>query len=329
MPEPLLTVLMPVYNAQKYLRQAIDSILNQTFTNFEFIIIDDGSADDSVSIVESYKDEKIRLVKNEKNIGITATLNRGIDLSAAPLIARMDADDISYPSRLQKQYDYFLSHPDCVLVSSWAREITEEGEPSAIMEFNSDYYYYMLNYECWIYHSSVMYKKNAVEQVGKYTVPYSEDFELWWQLSRRYKIYNIPEVLLDYRLSDTGQSRVTKFKETNDIQHNQVLRNIRYYTGKDFELSNNEVEFLRYNLDPILEEGKLKSLLKALKKLDSIGDCFRRKDRLYNNREHLVAAVNFQKKRIIAALRKKLPAFKLGFVLILSGYYKVVFKTWQ
>src|SRR5690242_19294735 len=97
MQNPLVTVLMPVYNAEKYLAEAIDSILQQTLTNFEFIIIDDGSSDRSISIIQSYNDPRIRFIRNEQNMGISKTLNRGIEMAAAELIARMDADDISYP----------------------------------------------------------------------------------------------------------------------------------------------------------------------------------------------------------------------------------------
>ena len=118
MQKPLVTVLMPVYNGEKYLREAMDSILKQTLTNFEFLIIDDGSKDSSVKIINSYNDPRIKLVKNEINLGISKTLNRGIELASAELIARMDADDISYPSRLQKQYDYFTNNPECALLST-------------------------------------------------------------------------------------------------------------------------------------------------------------------------------------------------------------------
>src|SRR5215212_7675082 len=100
---PALSVLMPVYNAEKFLREAIDSILSQSFTDFEFIIINDGSTDSSCDIIRSYEDKRIVFVENEKNLGITATLNKGIKLAACELIARMDSDDISYPERLQKQ----------------------------------------------------------------------------------------------------------------------------------------------------------------------------------------------------------------------------------
>src|SRR6187397_2012165 len=106
MSEPLVTVLMSVYNAEKYLREAIDSILNQTYRNFEFIIINDASTDGSEAIINSYKDERIRLISNSQNLRLTASLNKGIDLAKGKYIARMDADDASLPERLQKQVTF-------------------------------------------------------------------------------------------------------------------------------------------------------------------------------------------------------------------------------
>ncbi len=142
MPKPLVTVLMPVFNAEKYLREAIESILNQTLIEFEFLIIDDGSSDNSISIIRSYSDSRIRFIQNEHNLGISKTLNRGIELASAELIARMDADDISYPQRLQKQYDYINNNEDCALLSTWTRMITEDKQHVRTEKYKSCFYYY-------------------------------------------------------------------------------------------------------------------------------------------------------------------------------------------
>src|SRR5215212_5805616 len=216
MNKPLVTVLMPVYNGEKYLGEAIDSILNQTLTNFEFLIIDDGSKDKSVDIIKSYNDPRIRLVNNETNLGISKTLNKGIELAAAELIARMDADDISYPERLQKQYDYFMSNPECALLSTWARTITENNEHLKTEKYRSRLHYYNLTFECWMYHPTVMYTKTAVMEVGMYNIPYAEDFELFWQLSRKFRIACLEEVQVDYRITDQSLHQVTKKKEYDE-----------------------------------------------------------------------------------------------------------------
>jgi glycosyltransferase involved in cell wall biosynthesis len=136
-----ITVLMPVYNAEQFLREAIDSMLNQSFRDFEFLIMDDGSTDSSISIIQQYQDPRIRLIRNEKNLGISPTLNKGIELASSDLIARMDADDISYPDRLQKQYDYMMAHPDCALLSAWARVITHDKKFVRMEKYRSNFYY--------------------------------------------------------------------------------------------------------------------------------------------------------------------------------------------
>jgi glycosyltransferase involved in cell wall biosynthesis len=124
--EPLISVVMPVYNAAQYLREAIDSILNQTFRDFEFIIINDGSTDRSLEIIQSYNDDRIRLI-NQKNTGLAKALNNGIAIAKSDFIARMDADDISIPERLTSQFSFLESNVDVVAVGSNAEVIDKEG----------------------------------------------------------------------------------------------------------------------------------------------------------------------------------------------------------
>ena len=238
-----ITVLMPVYNGEAYLKEAIDSILNQTYKNFEFLIIDDGSSDRSIEIINAYKDARIKLVKNETNKGITQTLNIGIELAKYELIARMDADDVSLPLRLQKQYDYFLENPKIALLATWANEFYEDHK-EIVYQLNPDYYYYNLVCECWIYHSSVMFRKSAVIEVGKYQYPYCEDYDLWWRLTRKYDLAILPEALLNYRYTNSSISRVSKKVEYELAHREQLVRNVRYYTGKNVELNDDEIDFL-------------------------------------------------------------------------------------
>ena len=113
---PLITVLMPVYNGEKYLQQAIESILKQTFTDFEFLIINDGSTDNSENIILSYDDSRIRYIKNEENLRLIRTLNKGIELAKGKYIARMDCDDISLPYRFEKQLKEFQNNPHLDMV---------------------------------------------------------------------------------------------------------------------------------------------------------------------------------------------------------------------
>jgi len=264
---PLVTVLMPVYNADQFVGEAIDSILNQTLNDFELLIINDASTDKSLSIIKSYRDSRIRLINNENNLGISATLNKGIHFSGTELIARMDADDISHPTRLQKQYDFFLYHPECALLSSWVNVVSEDREYIHTEKFRSKYYYYNMTFDCWIYHPTVMYKKSAVLNVGAYSSPYSEDFDLFWHMMRKYKIDNIEEVLLDYRITSQSLHQVTKKVEYDQALHRQTLRNIKHYAGRDFYISYEEIQCLQFKLDPILKLNSINAILNAFKKL--------------------------------------------------------------
>jgi len=269
---------MPVYNAEKHVKGAIDSMLTQTFRDFEFLILDDGSTDGTAKIVQTYTDPRIRFIQNEKNLGISKTLNKAIGLSRTSLLARMDADDISYPQRLQKQYDYLLANPACAMVSSLVKVISEDGAFVRADNFESRFLYYNLTFVCWIYHSTVMYRKEAVEAVGMYQVPYAEDFELFWQLSRKYVIYNLPEILLDYRVSDQSLHQVLKKEEYNHAQEAQLLRNFRYYAGEAFTLPTSQLHCLQHNFGPILERKDVTELIACFKALNYLTACIAAKE---------------------------------------------------
>ena len=167
-----LTVLMPVYNAAKHLREATESILNQSFSNFEFLIIDDASTDDSVEIIKSYSDPRIRLVVNEQNLGVLATLNKGIEIASSELIARMDADDISHPGRLELQFEYFKRFSETALLSTSFNVIDEGNSIVETLEVDDFYNCYNLNFYCAICHPSVMYRRSIVKSVHNRRVTY-------------------------------------------------------------------------------------------------------------------------------------------------------------
>jgi glycosyltransferase involved in cell wall biosynthesis len=306
MKTPSLTVLMPVYNTEKYLREAIDSILQQTFTDFEFLIIDDCSTDYSPEIISSYTDPRIRVVRNEENMGMSATLNKGIQLCHTELIARMDADDISYPERLEKQYDFFQSNPGHALLYTWAKEITVHKETVGVEEYRPSYYYYCSNFENWIYHPTVMYKRSAVIDVGMYSVFYCEDYDLFWKMARKYKVGCLPEVLLDYRLSDESLCRVVRKAEYEQAHHEQVIRNIRYYTGDEFPLSYEEVECFRYRFEPVKKDNDIKKLVQCVQKLDYISSCILRKENVNRVEEDIKEAWEYKRGVIIEGLAQNL-----------------------
>ncbi|HYC86145.1 MAG TPA: glycosyltransferase [Chryseosolibacter sp.] len=313
---PKITVLMPVYNAERFLKEAIDSILAQTFQEFEFVIIDDGSTDSSVAIVESYRDRRIRFFRNNQNAGISETLNRGIGLASCELIARMDADDVSNPFRLHKQYEYMIKHPECGLLSAWARVITEDDQFIRIERYRSRYYYYNLTFECWMYHPTVVFRKSAVQSVGMYSMPYSEDYDLFWKLSKKFEIGNIEEPLVNYRLSPTSLNLVTRRQEYELANEQNVLRNIRYYMGADYRLSRECLECLRHNFAPLIASGTLEAVMESLQQLRLITEKILEDENPNLDPEAILEAYRHKRQFIISQLAHQMPVFKKLMLLL-------------
>tara|TARA_B110000003_G_scaffold276536_1_gene323679 strand:- start:5983 stop:6861 length:879 start_codon:yes stop_codon:yes gene_type:complete len=206
----LISVLMPVYNGEKHLKEAIDSILNQTFRDFEFIIVNDGSTDNTKSIIDSYDDKRIICVEQE-NKGLAKSLNIGASHCKGEYIARMDADDISISSRLMDQYLFLKSHPNISVLSSAFSYINENGKYLG-RTFPITYPFLikkkLLNSGCIVCHPSVMIRRKDFFDVGAYTEIMGNrfvDYHLWVKfLKKGYSIKNSSEVLLKYRILDSA-----------------------------------------------------------------------------------------------------------------------------
>ncbi len=209
--KPLVTVLMPVYNGEKYLKDAIQSILQQTYTNFELLIINDGSTDTSVAIIKSFTDPRIRLLENPTNLGFAATLNRGIKESQGIYIARIDADDIAMPLRLQKQVAYLDNHADVGLIGSAASVIDETDKLNGVTwrsNASSEEIPVILLFHNYFTHSSVMVRKNALPEDGyRNEFRPAEDYDLWIRIAQKWKLKNLPEVLVHYRINTLGMTQ--------------------------------------------------------------------------------------------------------------------------
>lgn len=209
MSAPRVTVLMPVFNAAKYVREAIESILDQTFDDFEFLIIDDGSTDATPSVIRSFHDPRIRVRRHEQNLGLVATLNEGLHLAKADLVARMDADDISHPDRLEKQLALVDGNPDVVLVGSDVDIIDQNGKTISYepKPTDPDAIRLILSVICPIAHSTVLFRKESVLKIGGYANLYvAEDYELWTRLADEGDLSNLPLPLLKYRINPEGES---------------------------------------------------------------------------------------------------------------------------
>lgn len=202
-PVPSVSVVMPAYNAAKYLREAIESILRQTYTDFEFIIINDGSTDDTRAIIQSYDDPRIVYLENETNSGICVTLNKGLDSARGRYIARMDADDISLPERLAVQVAFMDAHPEVGVAGSDIVVFGEDFAPYTFKQLHTpeDCMAGLLFNTCFS-HSAVMIRKSVISEHNlRYNDVFRglEDYELWWQISKYSKLNNIDIPLLRYR----------------------------------------------------------------------------------------------------------------------------------
>ncbi|MDB9900852.1 glycosyltransferase [Gammaproteobacteria bacterium] len=203
---PSVSVVMPVYNAEQYLDQAIQSILDQTFTNFEFIIINDGSSDSSLEILRKYKEQDKRiLLIDKKNGGIVEALNDGLSIAKGNFIARMDSDDIAHSVRLEKQIRVFDNNPEIDLVYTGTTLIDKNGAMVCdSWRPNLEKTLLNLKINTFIPHPTVMFKRNTVLNLGGYTKkrPHAEDLDLWLRmLDQGCKFFYLKKNLLYYRLN--------------------------------------------------------------------------------------------------------------------------------
>lgn len=231
---PEITVLMAVYNGERYFGEAIESILRQSFGDFEFVIVDDASTDGTSSILKEYAltDKRIRLIRNEKNLGLSKSLNRGLEMAKGAYVARMDADDIARPERFATQLAWLKGHPEILVLGSAIQMIDKDGcqlatnpPPFSSVEMRWTSFFGQQFVVC---HPSVMIRRELFERFGFYAeIPTSQDLELWGRLmyENPYPIANLDEVLLDYRVHSkaisTNQSEL-QFHTSNRVRQKVI-----------------------------------------------------------------------------------------------------------
>lgn len=231
---PAISVVMPAYNAERHIREAIDSILKQTFEDFEFLIIDDGSIDETPAIILSYNDPRIVRIENDKNTGLSYSFNRGIHAARGKYIARMDADDISKTDRFERQIKFLEENPEVGIVGSIVQLIDEDSKPGKI--FKRPLKHIELKWQCLFsipfVHPSVMgraevFKENPFDEA----LHNSEDYELWSRLvfEKDIKFANLPEALLLYRVSRSSFTQSLNSKKRLASATN-TIKNIERYT---------------------------------------------------------------------------------------------------
>ena len=235
---PEVSVLMAVHNTGAHIARAVQSILDQTFTDFEFLIIDDGSTDNSMRVVKEAADARIRIVANRKNIGLTRSLNRGLALAQGRFIARMDGDDISYPTRLEKQTAFLKGHPACGLVGTGYLTVDEHGYPlnqgrviAADLDLKE-----ALKVTNQFAHSSVMFPKKVIAAVDGYreVFHFAQDYDLFLRISEKFAIALLPEILLERRIGLDAVSVKDKILQDRFAQMARECARQRSANGSDF-----------------------------------------------------------------------------------------------
>jgi len=221
MPDEIeISVLLAVYNGELYIKEAIDSILSQTFSNFEFIIVNDGSTDSTVKIIKGYKDSRIVYIDNATNKGLIYSLNRGLSSCRGKYVARMDGDDIALPKRLQIQYDYMQLHPEVGICGGNVKTYFNDNRKNFVIRFpETDKQIRAFSFfQSPFNHPSVIIRKEILLQNNlqyREEFLHSEDYALWIELLRYTQGHNLSDILLHYRIHNESITAVTSKDKTH------------------------------------------------------------------------------------------------------------------
>lgn len=251
----LISVIMPTHNSEKFISNAITSILNQTYTNFEFIIINDSSSDDSLNIIKNYQktDSRIVLINNKTNKGVARCLNDGIITAKGDLIARMDADDYSFPTRLEDQVSYFHNNPNVDICGTYAKFFGKTEMIQKPLLSNKEIKTQLL-FGCPMIHPTIMFKKKSIQKLNLQYNPeikYAEDYNLWVESSTNLVFGNIPKILLKYRVHSSSVSQKKYLEQQKDAVNIQKKMYLKFCSNKDLIENNLQtINKNRFNRKP-------------------------------------------------------------------------------
>lgn len=266
---PLISVVMSTYNRAKILSETIESILAQTYDNFEFIIINDSSNDNTKDIIQKYSDNRIKLFNNKKNCGCTFNYHTAQNIAKGKYIAHIDDDDISYPKRLEKQIKYMEENTQVALLGTFIETFGENKRPTWVFYKEPKEIYFAMHLYNPICHSSIMYRKSFLE---KHAINYditkrcSQDYDLYKQIILQGGIIaNLDEILVKYRMH---KNRLTDMKETQDIQilnAEQIKKELltRFIDMAELEKYNNLIKdfpFNNYNKEQVVKAIRILSM---------------------------------------------------------------------
>lgn len=267
MSNPKLTVLLPVYNPKRdWFYTAVDSILNQTFGDFHLLIIDDGSEDNSSEIILNVKtkDPRIKVVKNLKNIGLVNTLNKGLKITTSEYVARMDADDWSFPNRFELQIKFLEENPDIAVLGTYAQSMsTEKPIFDQTIISHSDILSTLPFNNC-ISHPSVIFRRNEILSIGGYPNAFgAEDYALWSKIcfDSNLKIQILPEVCLKYRVCDGQKKYGNKQDESSKSIRAAIFRSIISSERNKFILNDDKLIWTDQKLNQLINAIKQKYII--------------------------------------------------------------------
>ena len=254
--KPEISVVMAAFNAEQYVASAVDSILSQTFDDFELIVINDGSKDGTLKVLQSIADDRVRIISNPANMGIPKSSNIGISQARGRYIARQDADDISLPQRLEKQYDYLQKHPEIAVLGTARKTMFDNGiVKSHDSPLQSPTFEDMLAKNCFV-HGSIMVRKNALEKVGGYNeiFRYTSDYDLCIRLTKNFPGANLREPLYVLR---RHANRVTLRKMVPAILYRLLAKNLALGVVEDSVLQQIQNKGVEFYYDCLSKEDKI------------------------------------------------------------------------
>jgi len=274
--QPKVSVLLPAWNAARSLPSAIESILTQTLANFELLIIDDGSSDDTPLILRDYRDARIRVLSNEKNLGLTKSLNSGIAEARGEYIARMNAEDISSPQRLARLSEVLDANPQIALITSSASRIDDLGARVGVRTTPTDAETIrrLLRLENCIVHGAVMLRSDVLRSLNGYdeSMERAQDYDLWLRLSEQHELMALPETLYASRERNTRESSDTTFHERARNRARRRFANALVQAVSDQEVT--ALRAARRSLERLQEEEALR--IQTAPRTRSLGGLWRR-----------------------------------------------------
>ena len=225
MEKPIISVIMAVFNGEEYIKSAVDSILSQTFGDFELIVVNDGSQDNTLKILQSFTDDRMQVISNSKNEGLAKSLNTGISRARGHYIARQDADDISLPQRLQKQFDYMQRYPKIAVLGTARKTMLSDGSVKLSSSPLESPTFEDLLKKSFFVHGSVMLRKDSLEKVSGYNeiFHYTEDYDLWLRLAKEAPVANLSEPLYVIR---RHEDRITLKNLSPAVLYRLLARNL-------------------------------------------------------------------------------------------------------